>query len=235
MQSFSTPDQEKQREMCQKIEEIVSVIPEFPLSWALRGRWKFLQGDMEGAKKDVCKSLSLAPNMSAYELLYEIAVKESNLSEAVEAARQLVSLSHFRERVGSLLKLVKVLKDKGEVEEALNICKEIEELEKSGRTLLTKGEVLEAMGRLEEAKRVLQDAIQIDPQDGLARFALMRVLVALGGEENLKEAVRQGIMAQVRMHSIPKGFFETLAKAYEGLGLTEKAKEACEMEQALSS
>jgi len=235
MQSFSTPDQEKQREMCQKIEEIVSVIPEFPLSWALRGRWKFLQGDMEGAKKDVCKSLSLAPNMSAYELLYEIAVKESNLSEAVEAARQLVSLSHFRERVGSLLKLVKVLKDKGEVEEALNICKEIEELEKSGRTLLTKGEVLEAMGRLEEAKRALQDAIQIDPQDGLARFALMRVLVALGGEENLKEAVRQGIMAQVRMHSIPKGFFETLAKAYEGLGLTEKAKEACEMEQALSS
>ena len=234
MQSFSIPDQEKQREMCQKIEEIVSVIPEFPLSWVLRGRWKFLQGDMEGAKEDVRKSLSLAPNVSAYELLYEIAVKESNLSEAVEAARQLVSLSHSRKRVESLLKLVKVLKDKGEVEEALNICKEVEKLERSGRTLLAKGEILEAMGRLEEAKKVLQDAIQMDPWDGCTRFALMRVLVALGGEENLKEAIRQGIMAQGRMHSIPKGFFETLAKAYEGLGLTEKAKEAREMERALS-
>jgi predicted Zn-dependent protease len=94
---------------------------------------------------------------------------------------------------------------------------------------------LEAMGRWEEAKKVLQDAIQIDPQNGLARFALMRVLVALGGEENLKEAIRQGIMAQGRMHSIPKGFFETMAKAYEGLGLTEKAKEALEMERILSS
>jgi len=229
MQSFKIPDQERQN-----VEEIISVIPELPMSWVLRGRWKFLQGDLEGAKEDVRKSLSLAPNMTAYELLYEIAVKESNLSEAVEAARQLVSLSHSRKRVESLLKLVKVLKDKGEVEEALNICKEVEKLERSGRTLLAKGEILEAMGRLEEAKKVLQDAIQMDPWDGCTRFALMRVLVALGGEENLKEAIRQGIMAQGRMHSIPKGFFETLAKAYEGLGLTEKAKEAREMERALS-
>jgi len=132
--------------------------------------------------------------------------------------------------VENLLKLIKVLVDKGELEEALKICKATEDLERSARTLLAKGEVLEAMGRWEEAKKVLMDAIQIDPWNGLARFALMRVLVALGGEENLKEAVRQGIMAQGRLHSIPKGFFETLAKAYEGLRLMEKAKEAREMD-----
>jgi len=235
MSSFSIPAQEKQKEMEQNIEEIVSVIPEFPLSWVLRGRWKFLQGDIEGAKEDARKSLSLAPNRNAYELLYEIAVKESNLTEAVEAARKLVPLFRFERGVENLLKLIKALKDKGELEEAFNICKEAEELERSGRTLLAKGEVLEAMGRWEEAKKVLQDAIQIDPQNGLARFALMRVLVALGGEENLKEAIRQGIMAQGRVHSVPKGFFETMAKAYEGLGLTEKAKEALEMERILSS
>jgi tetratricopeptide (TPR) repeat protein len=235
MSSFSIPTQEKQKEMEQNIEEIVSVIPEFPLGWVLRGRWKFLQGDIEGAKEDARKSLSLAPNRNAYELLYEIAMKESNLTEAVEAARKLVPLFRFEREVKNLLKLIKALKDKGELEEAFNICKEAEELERSGRTLLAEGEVLEAMGRWEEAKKVLQDAIQIDPQNGLARFALMRVLVALGGEENLKEAIRQGIMAQGRMHSIPKGFFETMAKAYEGLGLTEKAKEALEMERILSS
>jgi len=235
MKLLSVPDQEKRKEINQNIEEIVSIVPEFPLSWALRGRWKFLQGDIEGAKEDARKSLSLAPNMSAYELLYEIAMKESNLPEAVEAARQLVPPFRFERKVENLLKLIKALKDKGELEEAFNICKEAEELERSGRTLLAKGEVLEAMGRWEEAKKVLQDAIQIDPWDGLARFALMRVLVALGGEENLKEAIRQGIMAQGGMHSIPKGFFETMAKAYEGLGLTEKAKEALEMERMLSS
>jgi tetratricopeptide (TPR) repeat protein len=235
MKLLSVPDQEKQKEIDQNIEEIVSIVPEFPLSWALRGRWKFLQGDIEGAKEDARKSLSLAPNMSACELLYEIAMKESNLSKAVEAARHLVPPFRFERKVENLLKLIKALKGKGELEEALNICKEAEELERSGRTLLAKGEVLEAMGRWEEAKKVLQDAIQIDPWDGLARFALMRVLVALGGEENLKEAIRQGIMAQGGMHSIPKGFFETMAKAYEGLGLTEKAKEALEMERMLSS
>jgi tetratricopeptide (TPR) repeat protein len=235
MSSFIIPDQEKQKEMEQNIEEIVSVIPKFPLGWVVRGRWKFLQGDIEGAKEDARKSLSLAPNMSAYELLYEIAMKESNLTEAVEAARQLVPPFLFGKEVENLLDLIKVLKDKGELEEALNVCKEAEELERSGRTLLAKGEILEAMDRWEEAKKVLQDAIQIDPQNGLARFALMRVLVALGGEENLKEAIRQGIMAQGRMHSIPKGFFETMAKAYEGLGLTEKAKEALKMERMLSS
>jgi hypothetical protein len=235
IKSLNVSDQKKQKEIEQNIEEIVSIIPEFPLGWALRGRWKFLQGDIEGAKEDARKSLSLAPNRSAYELLYEIAVKESNLPEAVEAARQLVPPFRFGRGVENLLKLIKALKDKGELEEAFNICKEAEELERSGRTLLAKGEVLEAMGRWEEAKKVLQDAIQIDPWDGLARFALMRVLVALGGEENLKEAIRQGIMAQGGMYSIPKGFFETMAKAYEGLGLTEKAKEALEMERILSS
>ena len=231
---FGILDRERQK-MFQNIEEIISVIPEFPLSWVLRGRWKFLQGDVEGAKEDVRKSLSLAPNMSAYELLYEIAVKESNLPEAIEAAKQFVPTSRSQERLENLLRLMKVLKEKGELEEALKICEEAEELERSERTLLAKGEVLEAMGRWEEAKKVLQDAIQIAPLDGLARFALMRVLVALGGEENLKEAIKQGIMAQGRMHSIPKGFFETMAKAYEGLGLTEKAKEALEMERMLSS
>jgi tetratricopeptide (TPR) repeat protein len=91
--------------------------------------------------------LSLAPNRNAYELLYEIAVKESNLTEAVEAARKLVPLFRFEREVKNLLKLIKALKDKGELEEAFNICKEAEELERSGRTLLAEGEVLEAMGR----------------------------------------------------------------------------------------
>jgi tetratricopeptide (TPR) repeat protein len=109
---LSVPDQEKQKEINQNIEEIVSIVPEFPLSWALRGRWKFLQGDIEGAKEDARKSLSLAPNVSAYELLYEIAMKESNLPEAVEAARHLVPPFRFERKVENLLKLIKALKDK---------------------------------------------------------------------------------------------------------------------------
>jgi len=99
IQPFGMSEQERQK-MHQNMEEIISVIPEFPLIWVLRGRWKFLQGDLEGAKEDARKSLSLAPNMSAYELLYEIAVKESNLSEAVEVAKQLVSPFSFSKESG---------------------------------------------------------------------------------------------------------------------------------------
>lgn len=49
----------------------------------------------------------------------------------------------------------------------------------------------------------------------------------------MREAIKQGLIAQGMLPQIPKGFFETLAKAYDGLGLTEKSEETRKMEEIL--
>ena len=223
------------------LENDLSLFPEGALGWAVRGMTKFLLGDKEGAKEDALRSLSVAPNVPAYRLLYLLAMKEACFLEAVERARHLASLfaplsqdpEVKGQYVDSLLGLAKALKEAGDLGEALKTCEDAERQEVSSRVLGMKGEILEAMGRWEEAKEAFQAALRQDPENGSLHFALMRVLVSLGGEENLKEALCHGWRAQGSLSRLPKGFFETMAKAYEELGLTEKAKEARQMEQTL--
>lgn len=224
------------------IDELVSLFPEFAAGWALRGWMRLLQRDEGGAEEDAIKSLDIALNWRACALLYAIAMERKDYSKAIDVARQNVSLSALQKNfsptlrkfyVAELLNLAQALKEAGQTKEAVKVCKEVEQIEMSDRVFLIKGESLEKEGYLEEAREALQMALQMNFWNGRARFALMRVLVAIGGEENLREAIKQGLIAQGMLPQIPKGFFETLAKAYDGLGLTEKSEETRKMEEIL--
>jgi len=117
----------------------------------------------------------------------------------------------FREMARAYLKL-------GQPEEALRRAR-MAIAEGAEDALIEEGEALLAMKRLDEARRSFEEALKIDPLWLRARYGLMRVMLEMGGEDNLRQAIRLGLLGR-----LPNGFWETLARALEDLGWKDAAE-----------
>jgi len=221
-----------------QMNDAVRVFPEYQDAWTIRGWLRWAQGDAEGADEDAREALRLGYSGPACILRRRLAQDRQQWEEAVSYARMYYEhcpgcpgQAAQPERIQAVQELAALLQQQGRHEEVLSLC--AEEHISDVSTLVLQAVSLWATDRGAEARDLLRGVVAREPGQGNARWTLMGVLADLGGQEHFREVIQLGLNPPADVDVVSLGLFVALARAYTGLGLDDKAREASELDAAL--
>ncbi len=183
--------------------------------------------DLSKAKKELLELLQepepvdLAP---FYMDLISIAIMEKDFEKAQEYFR-LVKASGTEIEYNLNFTESQILAEVGRPKEALAILEKERQRNESGQVLYRMGVLKFQMGALEEARDILELALEKEPQKAVWHASLAEVLYAIGDYE---EAADYALTSIELVKYYPKAHF-ILGQALEKLGDLENAKLAFEM------
>ena len=213
------------------MDEAVHTFPEFQEAWTARGWLRWAQGDSVGADEDAQEAMGLRYSILACNLRQRLAEERQHWDEAVLHAQ----LSYEQapggpdqkaqpERTHAVYGLALLFQLLGRHEAVVALCEK--ESVSDAYLLVLWAISLRLLDRSAESCDLMRGVIAREPGHEKARWSLLCTLADLGGQDHWKEMVQLGLTPPTDVYVLSLGYFAVLARAYRGLGLEDRAREA---------